>query len=55
MNDYAQLALDGTKILFAVSPLLVLFYIIFSGFETDDAENAKRKKKDDFRLDGHAE
>ena len=43
------------QLVVAVSPLLVLFYIVFSGFDSAEAEEAKRKKKEDFRLDGHAE
>eukprot|EP00586_Coscinodiscus_wailesii_P018727 CAMPEP_0172505660 /NCGR_PEP_ID=MMETSP1066-20121228/188088_1 /TAXON_ID=671091 /ORGANISM="Coscinodiscus wailesii, Strain CCMP2513" /LENGTH=60 /DNA_ID=CAMNT_0013282355 /DNA_START=123 /DNA_END=305 /DNA_ORIENTATION=- len=48
-------AIDGAKLLFAVSPLLILFYVIYSGFETEEEEQRRRNKKEDFRLDGHAE
>eukprot|EP00543_Licmophora_paradoxa_P004478 CAMPEP_0202446770 /NCGR_PEP_ID=MMETSP1360-20130828/5340_1 /ASSEMBLY_ACC=CAM_ASM_000848 /TAXON_ID=515479 /ORGANISM="Licmophora paradoxa, Strain CCMP2313" /LENGTH=62 /DNA_ID=CAMNT_0049063449 /DNA_START=103 /DNA_END=291 /DNA_ORIENTATION=- len=43
------------KLIFAVSPLLVLGYILLSAFETEDVEKRKRSKKADFELDGHAE
>ncbi len=43
------------KLILAVSPLLVLFYIVYSGFESTEAEAAKRKKDDDFVLEGHGE
>ena len=49
-----QFAIDGAKVLFALSPLLALFYVVFTGFETEEEEAAK-KKKSDFQLDGHAE
>eukprot|EP00593_Proboscia_inermis_P000073 CAMPEP_0171294436 /NCGR_PEP_ID=MMETSP0816-20121228/2924_1 /TAXON_ID=420281 /ORGANISM="Proboscia inermis, Strain CCAP1064/1" /LENGTH=55 /DNA_ID=CAMNT_0011766269 /DNA_START=72 /DNA_END=239 /DNA_ORIENTATION=- len=55
MNEYLQMAIDGTKLLFAVSPLIALFYVIYTGFEDEDSEAKKRKKKDGFQLDGHAE
>ena len=43
------------KILFAVSPLLALGYVLMTGFEDKEGEAAKRKKKGDFQLEGHAE
>jgi hypothetical protein len=43
------------QLLFAVSPLLALGYVLFSAFETPEAEALKRRKKGDFELDGHAE
>jgi hypothetical protein len=43
------------QILFAVSPLLVLGYILLSAFESEEAELSKRRKKADFNLEGHAE
>jgi hypothetical protein len=43
------------QLLFAISPLLVLAYILISAFETEEQENQKRKKKTDFNLEGHAE
>ena len=43
------------QIFFALSPLLVLGYILFSAFESEEAENKKRNKKTDFNLEGHAE
>lgn len=55
MNYYAQVLIDGAKLILAVSPLLVLFYIVYSGFESSEAEAAKRKKDDDFVLEGHSE
>eukprot|EP00567_Pseudictyota_dubia_P013518 CAMPEP_0197446548 /NCGR_PEP_ID=MMETSP1175-20131217/11479_1 /TAXON_ID=1003142 /ORGANISM="Triceratium dubium, Strain CCMP147" /LENGTH=62 /DNA_ID=CAMNT_0042977691 /DNA_START=115 /DNA_END=303 /DNA_ORIENTATION=- len=51
----AQMAINGAKLLFALSPLLVLLYVLVSGFETEEMESAKRKKKGDFELEGHAE
>eukprot|EP00544_Gedaniella_sp_CCMP2646_P003902 CAMPEP_0202480406 /NCGR_PEP_ID=MMETSP1361-20130828/412_1 /ASSEMBLY_ACC=CAM_ASM_000849 /TAXON_ID=210615 /ORGANISM="Staurosira complex sp., Strain CCMP2646" /LENGTH=62 /DNA_ID=CAMNT_0049107837 /DNA_START=79 /DNA_END=267 /DNA_ORIENTATION=+ len=50
--DYLVIAL---KLLFAVSPLLVLAYILLSAWEDPEAEEVKRRKKTDFELDGHAE
>eukprot|EP00550_Attheya_septentrionalis_P010302 CAMPEP_0198289148 /NCGR_PEP_ID=MMETSP1449-20131203/7452_1 /TAXON_ID=420275 /ORGANISM="Attheya septentrionalis, Strain CCMP2084" /LENGTH=58 /DNA_ID=CAMNT_0043987443 /DNA_START=163 /DNA_END=339 /DNA_ORIENTATION=- len=50
-----EYGINTVKIIFAVSPLLVLFYILVSAFESDESENLKRKKKTDFELDGHAE
>jgi len=50
-----QMAIDTVKIIFAVSPLIVLFYVVFSGFDSEEEEARKRNKKGDFRLDGHAE
>eukprot|EP00551_Chaetoceros_affinis_P003653 CAMPEP_0203641160 /NCGR_PEP_ID=MMETSP0088-20131115/6479_1 /ASSEMBLY_ACC=CAM_ASM_001087 /TAXON_ID=426623 /ORGANISM="Chaetoceros affinis, Strain CCMP159" /LENGTH=54 /DNA_ID=CAMNT_0050496523 /DNA_START=131 /DNA_END=295 /DNA_ORIENTATION=+ len=43
------------KILFAVSPLLALAYVLMTGFEDKDGEDAKRNKKADFQMEGHAE
>jgi hypothetical protein len=43
------------QILFAISPLLVLAYILFSAFEDEEAEALKRRKKADFELEGHEE
>lgn len=43
------------QLLFAVSPLIALFYVIYTGFEDAEDEAKKRKKKDGFQLDGHAE
>jgi hypothetical protein len=40
---------------FALSPLLLLGYILMTAFEDDDAELKKRNKKSDFDMDGHAE
>eukprot|EP00545_Synedropsis_sp_CCMP1620_P008595 CAMPEP_0119016296 /NCGR_PEP_ID=MMETSP1176-20130426/11919_1 /TAXON_ID=265551 /ORGANISM="Synedropsis recta cf, Strain CCMP1620" /LENGTH=62 /DNA_ID=CAMNT_0006969639 /DNA_START=28 /DNA_END=216 /DNA_ORIENTATION=- len=50
--DYAIIA---AKLLFAVSPLIVLGYILLSAFEPEEVELKKRKKKSDFNLEGHAE
>jgi hypothetical protein len=43
------------QILIAFSPLLALAYVLFTAFESEEAENLKRKKKSDFELQGHAE
>jgi hypothetical protein len=43
------------QLLFAVSPLLVLAYILISAFESEEQEERKRKKKSDFNLEGHSE
>lgn len=48
-------ALNKTQLLFAMSPLLVLFYIIYTGFEPEEVERKKRAQKGDFQLDGHSE
>ena len=50
-----QFAIDGAKVLFALSPRLALFYVIFTGFESTEEEQAKKKKRSDFQLEGHAE
>lgn len=50
----AQMAINTVKVFFALSPLLALFYVLLSGFESEDKEKAKRIKKG-FSLDGHAE
>ena len=50
----AQMAINAVKVFFALSPLLALFYVLLSGFESDDKENAKRNKKG-FSLDGHGD
>lgn len=50
-----EYAINGAKLLFAISPLLVLAYILISAFEDETAEDQKRKKKTDFNLEGHAE
>ena len=42
------------KLLIALSPLIALGYILFTAFESPEAEAKKRKKKG-FELDGHAE
>jgi hypothetical protein len=43
------------QILFAVSPLLALGYVLFSAFESEEEEKSKRSKKADFNMEGHAE
>jgi len=43
------------QLLFAMSPLLVLAYILYAAFESPEAEALKRRKKGDFELEGHAE
>lgn len=43
-----------SQIIVALSPLIILAYILFTAFESDEAENRKRKKKG-FELEGHAE
>ena len=45
----------NAQLLFALSPLLALGYVLFSAFETEEQENRKRNKKSDFNLEGHAE
>jgi len=41
--------------LFAISPLLALGYILATAFESEEVENKKRNKKSDFELEGHDE
>jgi len=50
-----ELAINGLKLLFAMSPLIALFYIIYTGFEPEEVEKKKRQAVGDFQLDGHAE
>ncbi len=33
---------------FAMSPLIILFAVIYLGFETKEEEDARRNKKEDF-------
>eukprot|EP00552_Chaetoceros_brevis_P003187 CAMPEP_0197737536 /NCGR_PEP_ID=MMETSP1435-20131217/9566_1 /TAXON_ID=426625 /ORGANISM="Chaetoceros brevis, Strain CCMP164" /LENGTH=61 /DNA_ID=CAMNT_0043326087 /DNA_START=40 /DNA_END=225 /DNA_ORIENTATION=+ len=51
----ATQVINALKILFAVSPLLVLGYVLLTGFDDKDEETAKRSKKTDFQLEGHDE
>eukprot|EP00549_Striatella_unipunctata_P017680 CAMPEP_0118677724 /NCGR_PEP_ID=MMETSP0800-20121206/2794_1 /TAXON_ID=210618 ORGANISM="Striatella unipunctata, Strain CCMP2910" /NCGR_SAMPLE_ID=MMETSP0800 /ASSEMBLY_ACC=CAM_ASM_000638 /LENGTH=55 /DNA_ID=CAMNT_0006573445 /DNA_START=44 /DNA_END=211 /DNA_ORIENTATION=- len=55
MTTPVEYGINALKLLLAFSPLLALAYVLLSGFETDEQENMKRKKKTDFELDGHAE
>jgi len=50
-----QIVINGVKLLLAMSPLIALFYVIYTGFEDEEKENAKRRQKGDFALDGHGE
>jgi hypothetical protein len=38
-----------------MSPLLALGYVLLTGFEDKEGEEAKRNVKADFRLEGHDE
>jgi len=38
-----------------MSPLIALFYVIYTGFEPEEVEQKKRALKGDFQMDGHAE
>ena len=38
-----------------MSPLIALFYVIYTGFEPEEVEQKKRAQKGDFQLDGHSE
>jgi hypothetical protein len=38
-----------------MSPLIALFYVIYTGFEPEEVERKKRMQTGDFQLDGHAE
>jgi len=49
------MVINTAKIIFAISPLLVLGYILYTGFDDDDAEKKKRSSKTDFTLEGHDE
>ena len=44
-----------SQLLFAISPLLALGYVLMMAFEDPEAENIKRRKKTDFQLEGHSE
>ena len=50
-----EYAINGVKIIFALSPLIALAYVLISAFESEESEESKRKKKADFNLEGHAE
>ncbi|GMH54193.1 hypothetical protein TrRE_jg7901 [Triparma retinervis] len=54
-DPYLQTAYDSLKFLFAVSPLLALFVVIYNGFETKEEEEQRRNKKEDFTLAGHGD
>ncbi len=43
------------QMVFALSPLLGLAYVLATAFESDDAEYRKRHKKSDFNMEGHSE
>eukprot|EP00521_Asterionellopsis_glacialis_P000906 CAMPEP_0195262344 /NCGR_PEP_ID=MMETSP0706-20130129/9702_1 /TAXON_ID=33640 /ORGANISM="Asterionellopsis glacialis, Strain CCMP134" /LENGTH=61 /DNA_ID=CAMNT_0040316413 /DNA_START=107 /DNA_END=292 /DNA_ORIENTATION=- len=47
--------INTCKIIFAISPLLALGYILMSAFESEENETKKRNKKTDFELEGHGE
>ena len=46
---------NKSQLLFAMSPLIALFYVIYTGFEPEEVEQKKRAQKGDFQLDGHSE
>ena len=50
-----SLSIIFTQLLIALSPLLALFYIIYTGFEPEEVERKKREQTGDFQLDGHAD
>jgi len=50
-----DMCLNGVKFIFAISPLLGLGYILYTGFDDVEEENIKRSKKTDFTLNGHEE
>lgn len=54
-TSIVRLLIDGVKVLFAMSPLIALAFIIYSGFENEEEEKRKLSKKTDFQLEGHAE
>ena len=50
-----EYVINGAKLIFAISPLIALAYVLISAFESEESEEQKRKKKADFNLEGHAE
>lgn len=46
---------EKKQLIFAISPLIALFYVIYTGFEPEEVEKKKRSQKGDFQLDGHSE
>jgi hypothetical protein len=50
-----SLSIIFTQLLIAMSPLIALFYIIYTGFEPEEVERKKREQTGDFQLDGHAD
>ncbi len=54
-NSLFTLPIIVNQLLIAISPLLALFYIIYTGFEPEEVERKKREQTGDFQLDGHAE
>eukprot|EP00535_Pseudo-nitzschia_heimii_P003137 CAMPEP_0197173298 /NCGR_PEP_ID=MMETSP1423-20130617/290_1 /TAXON_ID=476441 /ORGANISM="Pseudo-nitzschia heimii, Strain UNC1101" /LENGTH=62 /DNA_ID=CAMNT_0042622093 /DNA_START=106 /DNA_END=294 /DNA_ORIENTATION=- len=47
--------INSAKFVFAMSPLLVLGYVLMTAFESEEDELTKRNKKTDFNMEGHAE
>jgi len=52
---YFACFLYPSQILFAMSPLLALGYVLYTGFDDPEEEKVKRSKKTDFQLEGHDE
>ena len=55
IGDLTALLSFWMQLIFAISPLLALGYVLLSAFETPEKEAQKRRKKGDFELEGHAE
>eukprot|EP00537_Pseudo-nitzschia_pungens_P003135 CAMPEP_0172356114 /NCGR_PEP_ID=MMETSP1060-20121228/446_1 /TAXON_ID=37318 /ORGANISM="Pseudo-nitzschia pungens, Strain cf. cingulata" /LENGTH=54 /DNA_ID=CAMNT_0013076039 /DNA_START=115 /DNA_END=280 /DNA_ORIENTATION=+ len=53
--DPSGMGINGAKMTFALSPLLLLGYILFTAFESEEVEAKKRNKKTDFNMAGHSE
>jgi len=54
-SDILQFSYNALKFLFAVSPLFLLAFVVYSGFADPEEEEVRRRKKHDFQLEGHSE
>ena len=46
-DPYVEYAFIAAKVIFAMSPLIFLGWVIFTGFESKEDEDKKRKEKCD--------
>jgi len=41
-------AINALKVIFAMSPLIAVGYVLYNAFEDDEDEDIRRNKKEDF-------